>query len=228
MESKSITKLLIIILIGFVIYMFLKKKNKNENFDDFNMKYCDTPNNDDVSEDFSEDYSSDYSFTGYDDINSAKSPRKYKPKELVSDKYLPPGISTDISRPAPVIKKVKHCINDVRLNKDDINVFVDLDYNRHCRKNVDKFIDEYAEYGRFTDIKNLDKISSKKEFNKFRTDFFDFERKFINTNANGFDAVDRINEHSLDDPHFAGKSIEEIYDHMTKPNFDTYKLLQVP
>jgi len=228
MESKSITRLLIIILIGFIIYIIFNKNNKSENFDNFNMKNCESPNNDDVTEDISEDYSTDYSFTGYDDINSAKSPRKYKPKELVTDKFLSPGISTDISRPAPVINKVKHCMNDERLNKNDINVFVDLDNNRHCRKNVDKFIDEYVEYGRFTDIKNLDKKSSKKDFSKFRTDFFDFERKFTNTNANGFDAVDRINEHSLDDPYFAGMSVGDIFDHMTKPNFDTYKLMTVP
>jgi hypothetical protein len=189
------------------------------------MKNCESPNNDDVTEDISEDYSTDYSFTGYDDINSGKSPRKYKPKKLVTDKFLSPGISTDISRLAPVINKVKHCMNDERLNKNDINVFVDLDNNRHCRKNVNKFIDEYVEYGRFTDIKNLDKKSSKKDFSKFRTDFFDFERKFTNTNANGFDAVDRINEHSLDDPYFAGMSVGDIFDHMTKPNFDTYKLM---
>ena len=206
MDSKSITRLLLIILIIFVLYVLFAKKNKNEQFDNFNMKYCETPNNDDVTEDKSEDYTSDYCFTGYDDINSSYTPKK--------------------SRPAPVVKKVKHCMNDDRLNKNDINVFVDLDDNKFCRKNVDKFIDEYVEYGRFTDIKNLDKTSSKKQFDKFRTDFFDFERKSINTNANGFDAVDRINEHDLDDPYFVGKTIGEIYDHMTKPNFDTYKLLK--
>ena len=222
MKSKSFTKLLIIILIGFVLYILFKKQNNNENFDNFNIKNCETPNNDDVSEDFSEDYTSDYSFTGYDDINSAKNPRKYKPQILVSDKFLPLGISTNISRPAQVIKKVKHCMND------DINVFIDLDNNSHSRENIDKFIDEYVDYSRFNDIKNLDKKSPKKDIDKFRTDFFDFERKVTNTTSNGFDAVDRINEHSLDDPYFEGKSIGEIYDHMTKPNFDTSTLIQVP
>ena len=38
MESKTITKLLTIILIGFVIYMLFNKNNKREQFDNFNMK----------------------------------------------------------------------------------------------------------------------------------------------------------------------------------------------
>lgn len=208
MDSKSITRLLIIILIVFVLYMVFNKKNKSENMDNLNSKFCESPNNDDVTEDISEDYSSDYSFTGVDDIN--------------------PSYESKKSRPAPVVKKVKHCMSDKRLDKNNINVYYDSDDNRYCRKNVDKFIDEYVEYGRFTDIKGLDKKSSEKDFNKFRTNFFDFERKVTNTNSNGFDAVDRINEHDLDDDYFVGKSVGEIYDHMTKPNFDTYKLLQVP
>lgn len=208
MDSKSITRLLIIILIVFVLYMLFNKKNKSEHMDNFDTKFCESPNNDDVSEDISEDYSSDYSFTGVDDINSSYEPKK--------------------SRPAPVVKKVKHCMSDKRLDKENINVYYDSDDNRFCRKNVDKFIDEYVEYGRFTDIKGLDKKSCEKDFNKFRTDFFDFERKVTNTNSNGFDAVDRINEHDLDDPYFVGKSVSEIYDYMTTQNFDTCKLLKVP
>jgi hypothetical protein len=202
MDSKSITQLLIIILIVFVLYIIFKKKS--ENMDNYNTKYCETPDNDDVTEDISEDYSVDYSFTGYDDINPSYEPKK--------------------SRPAPVVKKVKHCMSDKRLDRDNINVYYDSDDNRYSRNNVNKFIDEYVEYGRFTDVKDSNKKSPEKDFNKFRTNFFDFERKVTNTNSNGYDAVDRINEHNLDDKYFVGKNIGEIYDELTKPNFDTYKL----
>lgn len=82
---------------------------------------------------------------------------------------------------------------------------------------LDKFVNEYKDYGRFAKgEQNLAK-GNEMEINAYRKSFLDF-RNYTNNTSNGFDAVDNMNLEKLQDES-KGMKVSEVYDRISANNY---------
>lgn len=82
---------------------------------------------------------------------------------------------------------------------------------------LDKFVKEYKDYGRFaTGNQGLEK-GNEMEINAYRKSFLDF-RNYTNNTSNGFDAVDNMNLEKIQDES-KGMKVSEVYDRISANNY---------
>jgi hypothetical protein len=93
------------------------------------------------------------------------------------------------------------------------------DDNSSNLRDVNNFLDEYVNYSRFTN-KPPELISSQEDINSYRKSYLDFNN-MINRTSSGFDAVDRMNEHTMAKAEASGMTVSEVYDRISGSNFDT-------
>lgn len=114
-------------------------------------------------------------------------------------------------------KKVRFDLPSIDSKSNEI-VGADDDNSSNLR-DVNNFLDEYVNYSRFTN-KPPELISSQEDINSYRKSYLDFNN-MINRTSSGFDAVDRMNEHTMAKAEANGMTVSEVYDRITGSNFDT-------
>ena len=82
---------------------------------------------------------------------------------------------------------------------------------------LNKFVDEYKDVGRFTKKDVSLPKGSEEEINAYRKSFLDF-RNYTNNTTNGFDAVDKMNLEKIQDES-KGMKISDVYDRITANNY---------
>jgi competence protein ComGC len=82
---------------------------------------------------------------------------------------------------------------------------------------LDKFVSEYKDYGRFAKGNQGLAKGNEMEINAYRKSFLDF-RNYTNNTSNGFDAVDNMNLEKLQDES-KGMKISEVYDRISANNY---------
>lgn len=100
-----------------------------------------------------------------------------------------------------------------------------IDDNRYSTEKdleeVNKFIDEYKDYGRFDKLnKKIENVVSDKDVNAYRKSFLDF-RNYVNNDSHGFDAVDKVNLETLSKLQSQGLKVSDVYDRVTANNFNS-------
>ena len=153
------------------------------------------------------------------------------PKNNIDDKNLINQMSkinyveeNSESIPAPIKKKVRHCVTNKTLDKDDLDVFVDSDDNRYDRKEINNYLDEYINYSRFD--KKIKPKTKDKDIADFRKSYIDF-RNSTYTSSHGFDPVDEMNLVQLNNKSMENVNIADVYDMITAKNFDTSRINQM-
>jgi hypothetical protein len=82
---------------------------------------------------------------------------------------------------------------------------------------LNNFVDEYKDVGRFTKKDVSLPKGSEEEINAYRKSFLDF-RSYTNNTTNGFDAVDKMNLEKIQDES-KGMKISDVYDRITANNY---------
>lgn len=112
-------------------------------------------------------------------------------------------------------------MNEFTEDKQDVKNLDENDVPGHDwvqdYEELDKFVNEYKDYGRFAKGNQGISKGNDMEINAYRKSFLDF-RNYTNNTSNGFDAVDNMNLEKLQDDS-KGMNVSDVYDRITANNY---------